>query len=732
MDALVDYKSILVKNNTFDTECQVIVYFYSKHDPVCLISSSSKILRRGEAHLHRYKDGFKFKIKTIYEKSKTTVVKTRKWEQDMHFSINSSQSVTESDLEDHVLEKTMCIRKLNVEKQASLDDGRNLYEILKLNMEEIRKLDKEKQETAIRKSFLKEILRWHPDTAGENADNDMTQKVYEAYHILRDPKERGKYHNRVDYSQGWLSVSRWKSIFRPEYKTKYKTRLCVMIGSLLLGAGGLALCIGTAGLAAPAAVVVGGILGAGFFGGSLQSFFRSINRKSIEEGCDFKDYAKSFGLGFGAGLVSGGAGVGITAAIAGIGSAAAQASVTTVGQFIGMGAGSSAVGGAAFSLAADAEKKLVDGKNVTFKEVVVHALTGAAIGGVTGIAVGAVAGSLTGLSAEVSATNIEERLVPGARRFGVALAKSLSKGVTNKSTESVLELVKGYVAERLDDEQENRPVTEHLIEGGKKLAESVVLEIGINVGATTVDHVSNEIKVDREVKKKPENQKPETLDTNGNLDNIERSTDLERPCSTPDFKSRNKCNNLSSKNEASDNSDTAARKLQNQHERQKARYNLDQKLHLTYRECMVETNTDVPCLKRKPVIYDTEKLTDEEKKRHLLTSARFIYLSKGYWMSKMFVEYTDKDNELQKKETKSGKAIEIPIDAKHVKIFFKVMRFAGVWCFVTKLDRFKKEEPHIFTYERPPEERRFTLDGSLYFVRVTQVTNERFDDVIDI
>lgn len=696
MDAAVDYKSVLVKNNSFYEECQVILFIYSEYDPICLISSSSKILRRGEAHLHRYNDGFKFKIKTIYNKSKKTVVRTRKWGKDVHFSINSSQDVNESDLDNHVLEKTMCIRKINVEKQASLDDGMNLYEILKLDMEKNRKLGKEEQKIAIKKAFMKEILHYHPDVAGKDADKAMTQKVYEAYHILCDPKKRGEYHNRADYSQGWFSLARWKTIFNPEYKTKYKTRLGVMIGSLILGAGGLALCIGTAGLATPAVVGICGVLGAGLFGGSLQSFLRSINRKSIEEGCDFKDYAKCFGLGLAAGLVSGGVGVGITAGVVGLGSAAAQASATTVGEFIGMGAGSSAIGGAAFSLAADAEKKFVDGVDVTLKEVVGHALVGVAIGGVTGVAVGAVAGSLTGLSAEVSTTNIDERLVPSARRFGVTLAKSMSKGLTNTSTESVLDLVKGFVEERLDDEQENRSLTEHLVESGQKFVESFALEIGINIGTATADHVTNEINVDGEVKKS------DTSETKVNKDNSGIKTD---------------------------NSDSDARKL---HERQKARYDLDKNLHLTHRECIVETQHDDPCLKREPVFYDIEDLDDKEKKPDLVTSARFIYLSKGSWVSKMFVEYTDEDDGLQKKVTESGNAIEIPIDAKHVKIFFKVMRFIGVWCIVKKLDRFRKEEPHIFTYEKPPEERRFTLDGSLYFVRVTQVTNERFDDVIDI
>ncbi|CAG2188098.1 unnamed protein product [Mytilus edulis] len=116
-------------------------------------------------------------------------------------------------------------------------------------------------------------------------------------------------------------------------------------------------------------------------------------------------------------------------------------------------------------------------------------------------------------------------------------------------------------------------------------------------------------------------------------------------------------------------------------------------------------------------------------------SARFKYISEGLWKSKMIVEYRCNNKPLQKETSGSGTAIEIPIDAEDVKVYFKVMRFIITWCDLKKWDRFENQwfdEPHIFTYECPPEQRTFTISGSLYFERVTHISNEMHDDVNEI
>lgn len=137
------YKSVLVKNDTGNAD--VILFIYHCLDPLCWISSSSKIMKSGQSHLNRSEKGFQFEIKIIHKKRKKTVVGVSKWEKDFHFIINSSHDSYKSDLEGHALEKIICLRKLNVGKEASIDEGRNFYEILKLDFDEIQMLNKDDQ-----------------------------------------------------------------------------------------------------------------------------------------------------------------------------------------------------------------------------------------------------------------------------------------------------------------------------------------------------------------------------------------------------------------------------------------------------------------------------------------------------------------------------------------------------------------------------------------------------------
>lgn len=459
-----------------------------------------------------------------------------------------------------------------------------------------------------------------------------------------------------------------------------------MLASAVFVLAGSIITIFTAGAAAPV-VGICGALGAGCLGGGVQSFLRTINCKSIEEGCDVKDYLKSFGLGFVAGAVAGGAGVGILDGIVGIGSAAITVSSTTVEQFIAVSASSAAVGGVAFSLAADAEKKIVDGIDVTWKQFVYHALVGAIIGGISGSAVGAVAGAAAGWTVEVSSTNTEVVLVSGGRRFGLSLAKSVAKGVTNKTSVSFLEGLAGYAEEIADDERENRPAGEHFKERVIKFAAKVAGDLASGFVSTTVAHVYNEIIILTEESKDESNNSDETK-----------------------FKKK-------------------------QERRQKGSFDLYKKQKLTHSEFNVKA-TYTPLEKQgeqESFGQTTHPIRDIEHNE--VTRARFIYKSIGLWMSKMNIEYTENHGEQKKQTTNSGNSIEIPIDARNVRVSFEVMRFIKTWCKVNKWDRFEKkwyDEPHIFKYEKSPEERRYTIGGPLYFEGVINVRNERFDDVKDL
>lgn len=430
---MVDYKSLLVKNITQD--CKVVIYFYHRYDPVCFISSSSKYVFPGSSYLHRCEDDFKFKIQTIHRKFKYIVVSTRKWVRDTNFTISNRTMVVESYLDDYQLEKTLYIRKLNVSKETLLNEGRNLYEILNLDFREIRKLDRDQQD--------QEIRRWYSDTVGELGDNEMAHEVKAAYEILNDHEQRAEYHNTADYTEGYLSIARWRSIFWPECKTneqiwRYRKRMALFVMSLGIGIGGVA----------------SGTLAAACLGGSSQSIMTTINRKSIGKGRDCKDWAKSFGIGFMAGAITGG-----TNKVAAFGRSASVAST----------------GGAVFSLAADAEKKFVDGVDVTLQEAVRHSLNGAIIDGATATTVEAVSVGFTGMTANFSPTNTAEQLAPSLwdRTSLKSLEKIIKLGFTYIGSDAELGTVAEFKDERLNDEQENRPMIEHVTDRGKQFVEKV-------------------------------------------------------------------------------------------------------------------------------------------------------------------------------------------------------------------------------------------------------------------
>ncbi|CAG2208042.1 unnamed protein product [Mytilus edulis] len=671
-----DFKSVLVKNNTNDYD--VILYLYSIHDLLCWISYSSKIVKAGQTYLYRSVNRFQFEIQVNYQQSKKTVVDVRKWEKDVHFTIFDINDVKENDLEDHELEKTICIRKLNIGKEGEINGGRNLYEILNLNFNEIRRLSKEEQDKTIKQAFQREIRRWHSDTAGNLGDHDMARKVILAFDILRDREKRADYHNKANYSEGWLSKSRWKSIFKSEW---------------------------------------------------IQSFLRTFKQKSIEKGCDLGDYGKSFAFGFIGGAITGGAGVGIAAGIVGIGSAATQASAATIGQFVGIGASSAAVGGVSLSLAADAEKKFIDGVDLTWKQVVGHAVVGAVIGAATGSAVGAVSGGVAGISAEVSSTNIDDKLVPGLRKYGVSLSKGLAKAVTNKSTVSVLGAVTGIIEERLDDDLENRPISEHITGIGTNLVVNVLRDVASGVMSTTADHVDTEMEVNRKV-------------NSNDIDIVDSTADVETFNGTVNEQDVDKVGRLDSNKIETESK---------QHKRQRIRCEIDEMSRLTLADTTVKVkNNQLPdhCVSTDSngdVYFDANSVKGDSNTEiseskdssciYAEPSARFKYISEGLWKSKMIVEYRCNNKPLQKETSGSGTAIEIPIDAEDVKVYFKVMRFIITWCDLKKWDRFENQwfdEPHIFTYECPPEQRTFTISGSLYFERVTHISNEMHDDVNEI
>jgi len=83
--------------------------------------------------------------------------------------------------------------------------GRNLYNILRLDMKQVRATPKEKQDEEIRTAFIRELRLWHPEF-NDDGDEVIVREVIMAYDILQDREKRARYHNMADYDSGWLSV----------------------------------------------------------------------------------------------------------------------------------------------------------------------------------------------------------------------------------------------------------------------------------------------------------------------------------------------------------------------------------------------------------------------------------------------------------------------------------------------------------------------------------------------
>ena len=283
-----------------------------------------------------------------------------------------------------------------------------------------------------------------------------------AREILLNDEKRARYHNEVDYYEywllpcftGWLSPKRYKAILWPECSTEeqkkvYRDRMIMLVVSLVFAIGGIVLTACTAGLAAPAAVACGAVFGGGLLGAGLQSLQHTVSRKSVVDECDKKQWLLKGGIGFLGGTATGGAAVGITAAVAGLGSATVESAALTAGEYVAIGAGSGAVGGAASSLATDAGRKFADGENVTWKQVLGHAACGAVVGAAAGAAGGAVTKSIVGNQTSAASANIEGEIgeqvaiLTGARRLGKILTQRIPRALTENGTEAVM----GSVAE---------------------------------------------------------------------------------------------------------------------------------------------------------------------------------------------------------------------------------------------------------------------------------------------
>lgn len=727
-----NYKSLLIVNESSDA--WVTLYVYPTWDPICWLSFESKIINpNGGKHLHRSSKGFKFKLVARFRddrRSKQTLQELKEWDEDKLLKITSSLELTEGKLKDFPKEKTVCLRKARRDKELKFTNGRrNLYEILGLDMNQVRKMPKEDQIKAIKKGFLKEIQRWHPDK--NFGDNENAKEINLAYEILLDEEKRARYHNEADYDRtfGWLSPKRWKAVFRPEcvtekQKESYKHRMIMFALSWGIIIGGIVVTVVTAGAAAPAVVATGAIFGGGFSVAGLQSLFHTASRKSIVDEYDnpwqqYKPWLIKAGIGFVAGAATGGAAAGITAGVAGLGAAATESASLTMGQFVGIGAGSGAVGGVAQSLATDAARTFSDGEDVTWKQVLGHAAVGAAVGAAAGAAGGAVTKSVVGIEVSAASANIRGEIgeqlaiLTGVRRLGRILTQRIPRALTEKGTEAVMGSVAQFTEERLDDFVENRSPGKHLVEGVQNVAINTVKGLAQETGGAIASHVTNERQVAKGVKKARSQQHITPL--------IDDDTSVEGP-----------------RVDAGENEEITYGRVRKELSEENNEHRVNWRSHSKYSFSYQPLVSEEPSSDDQGTTLSTtfeenaeDDVRDQSEVSDTAEDCKVKYISDGHWVSKMVVSYFLKGERVTQEVSGSGKSVTVPGNAAQLEVKFQVMR--PFWGDLKKYHRFERcwcepDQPHVFKFNTPPPLRTFTISGSLWYEAVMRVSDEYHDE----
>ena len=752
------YKSLLIVNESKDAS--ITLYLYSSLDFLYLISFSSKIILPGQKYLYRSKDSFKFKLVARFEdKPKQTLLKPRTWDADKLLKVTEDLRLTEGKLEDFPSEKRVCLRKLQRDKELNTTTGkRNLYAILGLDMDQIRHMPREEQKEAIKKGFREQIKRWHPDK--NFGDEDIAKEIIMAHEVLLDDEIRARYHNEADYDKGWLSPSRWRAIFNPErftveQKKTYEKRMIMFALSLGITIGGIVLTAVTAGLAAPAVVTVGGVLGSAMIGAGLQSLQHTVNEKSVvTEECDTTKWLVKDGIGFVLGAVIGLAAVGITAGVAGLGKRAMESVAVKMGQYMKIGAGTRAAGGAVSSVASDAGRKFVDGEEVTLKQAVCHVALSAFIGAVAGTAGGAITKAF--VSGETSATtaNIKVEvgeqiaILTGARRLVKVLAKNIPRALTKSGTEAVMQTARQFVEERLDDSVENQSLGQHLVKGARKTP-----KVGVRESVTgLLSEAKNKIKVSKRVKKYSNDDKSGRLGNKRverlkiSLENNEHLVKYEESSCSATYQPLVPSEQMDppSANEYVNpvvdiDGEVGLNDSRGQVKHERFEENKEHLIKLGESACsptnqplesdqLLENETSpLPVVSEEACVLEKRESDQRE-------DIKIKYISEGAWISRMIVSFFLDGKKTTQQVSGSGKFVTIPSRARDIEVKFQVRR--PFWGDVMKYNRFREAwfrpyEPHVFRYDKPTN-RTFTISGNLWWEAVMGVTNEYHDETKEL
>ena len=462
MEELVRYKSLLIKN---DARCQVTIKFYHNWDVACMISHASNVIMPGTTFSCSHKKGRRIELIARFEsdsvKGRKVLSKPQAWASDQSIRITDNLDIEMNTLTSE--EKESCLRKKSREEElASLEGGCNLYNILRLNIKEVRAMAKEEQDEEIKKAFHREIKIWHR-YCNPDGDDDIAREVIMAYDILGNREKRARYNNMADYDSGWLSMRRFKAIFFPECETMEQRLAWIKrMGLLALTVGitvsGILAVVLTAGFSSPfiVPVALGGV-------GALASI---MSREAVLDGCSVKKWLLSTGIEYLIAFIPGGATIGL-AALEDIAISAAE----VIGIRTAVSSGSSLVA----ALVEDAKKKFVDGEDVTLKQALGHAIFEGAVAAGKCLLGGAISKGLrkaiqktpaTSLSDEaatepISSVPNQTQRLPSEEVIVSALVEAAAEKLCAKAAEAVEKL-------KTQDVAENKGSVEQISEYTKK------------------------------------------------------------------------------------------------------------------------------------------------------------------------------------------------------------------------------------------------------------------------
>ena len=382
-----DYHSILIKNETISST--VYLFVYPSWDSLCWISYKTKSIPAKRSYFYTSTSSFKYelRIKTGMVKRKI-ILHPSLWTKNERLLITESGEVVENDLSECPQELLLCARQNNKDDVTrTTEEGRDLYVILDIDIKEVRKKSKEEQDAMIKKAYHKKMLLYHPDRNPDVADSSICQEIIMAYSILGDREKRARYHDITDYNGGWLSISRWKALFKPEAHGSGETlkRIGLLFFSAGLTACGVFLSAMVPGL--PVLVGIGSaVLGSATVGAGINGAITLVDFETINKGVNFDKVLKSCAIGGCFGVLAGGSALGIAASSVGE-ICLPLGRMVVSGQLVKLAA-TGTTAGALSSVSSDVNKVVVEGKDVSLKKAAGNAIKGAVIGGVAGAAGG--------------------------------------------------------------------------------------------------------------------------------------------------------------------------------------------------------------------------------------------------------------------------------------------------------------------------------------------------------